>query len=102
MRNIFLVVALVLAGVGVFTPAASADPCCPPCYGNTNGLFITEKDNDGNYIWAEVLNCGPRRKVSLDVSLTPDPPCEYIDRRKKKKIAAYTHLGGKIRDAYYC
>ncbi|NRQ32551.1 hypothetical protein HII36_11975 [Nonomuraea sp. NN258] len=92
-----------VAGLGLTASTASADPGGAPCYGNTDGLFIKRKDNSWPNLWADVLNCGPARKVTLDVSRALDPSCVTIKRAQTARIHATGGVpGSTIRKAKYC
>ncbi|NRQ33690.1 hypothetical protein HII36_17800 [Nonomuraea sp. NN258] len=102
-RVVTVLVASSVAAFGLTLTAstASADPGGAPCYGNTQGLFIKDKGRSGDFLWADVLNCGPSHGVTLDVSLAPDPPCRTIKRGESRVIRGWSH-GGGIRKAKYC
>lgn len=103
IRNILLVGSLTLSGLVMPVSAASADPCCAPCYGNTDGLFIKDKGRTENGIlFANVLNCGPTRKAKVIIRNGPDTDCETVYNRGTTSFLATYEEGRSVQDAKYC
>ncbi|MFG3443042.1 hypothetical protein ACGF0J_37870 [Nonomuraea sp. NPDC047897] len=98
--SLFLVTALATAGLGAAGTAASAQAALAPCTGKS-GLHITAKGESGGKAWANVLNCGATRLVTLDINNGPDPLCRTIAKGDTARITAPT-IFGSVRKAKYC
>ncbi|MDF2711583.1 hypothetical protein ACWGH8_19120 [Nonomuraea muscovyensis] len=98
--SLFLVAALGTAGLGAASTAASAQTALAPCTGKS-GLHIKDKGETGGKAWADVLNCGSTRLVTLDINNGPDPLCRTITKGNWARITAPT-IFGSVRKAKYC
>ncbi len=92
------IMAMVLAVLGV--GVANAEPP-GPCYGSTKAVIV-KKGEAGNLLWADVMNCAPTGKYTIEVSRTPDPLCRTIKNNTIEKFQAYSHLGGEIKGVKKC
>lgn len=95
------IIAATLAVLGTGIGVANAEPP-GPCFGATS-VFIVDKGNVGDLLWADVKNCkGPGGEYTIEVSRTVDPICRSIGYGKVKKFQSYSHLGGEIKGVKKC
>lgn len=89
------------AMVGLGATAAWADPQ-PPCFNDHSMRKIVSWTTFGNYGTVKILNCGPGRKLKIDVSWAPDTSCQYAPGGAYSYYNFYAGTGGKPRSIKNC